>query len=61
MARPRLDPSAPPTEVLSTAAPVAMRERVIELSNERGTTMSATVRELIARGLAELEDEDDEQ
>lgn len=58
MARPRIDPSAP-GEHISGIISAAAHNRVIELSNERGTTQSAVVRELIEMGLAELDEDED--
>jgi Ribbon-helix-helix protein, copG family len=60
MARPRIDPAAP-GEGVGAVVPVAVRDRVIELAAERGTSRSAVVRELLEDALDALEDGDGEQ
>ena len=59
MARPRIYPSAP-GELISGVVSAETRDRVVELSNERGVSQSSVVRELVSRGLAELDAEDED-
>ncbi len=59
MARPRLDPSAP-GENIAVVVSAETRARVLELTNERGMSRSAVVRELIELGLDALDAEDEQ-
>jgi predicted DNA-binding protein len=58
MSRPRLYPSAPGEHVTGVVS-AETREKVIELAQQSGTTQSAMVRELLERGLAARDEDED--